>query len=138
MTSFAEERIYLELTCLLNGYSLYFVEMRVDHFFAYFKENDMRYCLDQVRYDQFRLQIFAFIEQHHELLEKERQLDDDGKMLYFHYFYEYGSRSQFDEVFQSLWAQSFKGHPKSVSEQVEDLSHYKTSTFIECTLGSTG
>ena len=111
VASFAEERIHLELTYLLNGYSLYFVETRVDHFFTYFKANDMRYCLDQALYDQFRLNVFAFIEQHHELLEKTRRLDDDGKMLHFHYLYEYGSRSQFDEVFQSLWAKSFKDHP---------------------------
>lgn len=107
----AEERIYLELTCLLNGYSLLFVEMRVDHFFAYFKANEMRYCLDQVLYDKFRLQVLAFVGQHHELLAKKRWLDDDGKVLHFHYLYEYGPRSLFDEAFQRLWSNSFKDHP---------------------------
>ena len=111
VTSFAEERIYLELTYLLNGYSLYFVETRVDNFLTHFKVNELRYCLDQAFYDRFRLKIVAFIEQYHGALEKTRQLDDDGKMLHFHYLYEYGSRSQFDEVFQNLWAKSFTDHP---------------------------
>ncbi|CAF4673141.1 unnamed protein product, partial [Rotaria socialis] len=42
------ERIYLELTCLTNGYSLRFVETHVQHFFNFFHLHPMRYSRDQI------------------------------------------------------------------------------------------
>ena len=33
---FNQERIYIELTCLANGYSDCFVESRIAHFYDYF------------------------------------------------------------------------------------------------------
>ncbi|CAF1172266.1 unnamed protein product [Rotaria sordida] len=38
---FNQERIYLELPCLTNGYSLLFVEAHVQHFFNYFHTHAM-------------------------------------------------------------------------------------------------
>ena len=110
VVDFVQERIYLELTCLANGYSLYFVERRVDHFFRYFNANAMRYSQDQKLYERFRTQVFTFIEQQHLMLERTQRLDDERKLFHFHYLYEYGPRSQFDEAFHRLWMQYFKQH----------------------------
>jgi len=110
VVDFLQERIYLELTCLANGYSLYFVERRVDHFFRYFNANAMRYCQDQKLYERFRTQVFTFVEQQHLMLEKTQRFDDDRKLFHFYYLYEYGPRSQFDESFHRLWMQYFKQH----------------------------
>ena len=53
---FIKERIYLEITFLINGYSLMFVETYVQHFFHYFHAGNMRYMTNQTMYDQFRQQ----------------------------------------------------------------------------------
>ena len=110
VVDFVQERIYLELTCLANGYSLYFVERRVDHFFQYFNANAMRYCQDQKLYDRFRTQVFTFVEQQRVMSEKIQRVNDERKLFHFHYLYEYGPRSKFDESFRHLWMQYFKQH----------------------------
>ena len=35
---FNRERIYIELTCLTNGYSTRFVDSRISHFYDYFQD----------------------------------------------------------------------------------------------------
>ena len=39
---FNQERIYLEITCLANGYSLEFIEQRINHFFTLFDATSLR------------------------------------------------------------------------------------------------
>ena len=60
---FQRERIYLELTCLTNGYSVLFVETQVENFFDHFHGNSIRCCLDQRRYHSFRAQWFDLMKQ---------------------------------------------------------------------------
>ena len=107
---FLRERLYLELSYLTNGYTLYYVEQRIDHFFNYFNMVPMRYSVDQKLYERFRSQIFAFVEQRQVLMHKIYRYDDDRKLFHFHYNYEYGSRSKFNETFHRLWTQYFKHH----------------------------
>ena len=127
VVDFVQERIYLELTCLANGYSLYFVERRVDHFFRYFNANAMRYCQDQTLYERFRTQVFTFVEQQHLMLEKTQRFDDERKLFHFHYLYEYGPRSKFDEAFHRLWMQYFKQHRLIFTREIKDYFDHKTS-----------
>ena len=108
---FTRERLYLEMTYLTNGYSLLYVEQRVDHFFNYFSTVNMRYNVNQKVYERFRLQILTYIEKRKELLEKIHQYDDDRKLFHFHYLYEYGPRFKFNETFHRHWDQHFKKHP---------------------------
>ncbi len=100
---FIQERIYLELTYLVNGYSLLFVECHVQHFFKYFHADDMRYSLDQTKYDKFRHQLFDSVNEQHKLSEKLQQIDDNGSLIRFNYLHEYGLRCQFNEEFHRLW-----------------------------------
>lgn len=60
---FYQERLYLEMTCLVNGYSLLFVETQVDHFFQHFHGGEMRYCLNEQKYHSFRHQWFEQMEE---------------------------------------------------------------------------
>ena len=110
VTDFIRERLYLELSYLANGYSLYFVEQRVDHFFNYFNMTRMRYSSDQTLYERFRSQVFDFVEQHHERLDKLYRYEDDRKLFHFNYLYEYGPRSAFNDAFHRMWTQYFKHH----------------------------
>ncbi|CAF1563519.1 unnamed protein product, partial [Adineta ricciae] len=58
---FQQERTYLELTLLINGYSLLFVETHVKHFFNHFHAQTLRFSRSQSAYDNFRQQWFTFV-----------------------------------------------------------------------------
>ncbi|CAF4407436.1 unnamed protein product, partial [Rotaria magnacalcarata] len=76
------ERIYLELTCLTNGYSLRFVETHVQHFFNFFHLHPMRYSRDQIMYNKFRHSWFNYIKMQHELSDQLQQFDDKGNNVF--------------------------------------------------------
>ncbi|CAF3822543.1 unnamed protein product [Rotaria sordida] len=107
---FNEERIYLELTCLVNGYSLRFVERHVQHFFDYFNANSMRYSMDQTTYDKFRRQWFDFIVMQDDLTDKMEKLDSTDNLIHLNYFYDFGPRCQFNQQFHDLWDHYFDHH----------------------------
>ena len=54
--NFIKEKNYLEMTFLVNSYSLLFVETCVQHFFNFFHVPHMRYTTNQTMYDHFRQQ----------------------------------------------------------------------------------
>ncbi|CAF5117651.1 unnamed protein product, partial [Rotaria magnacalcarata] len=105
------ERIYLELTCLTNGYSLRFVETHVQHFFNFFHLHPMRYSRDQIIYNKFRHSWFNYIKMQHELSDQLQQFDDKGQLIHLNYVYEYGARYQFNEQFHRIWSEYFNQHP---------------------------
>ena len=108
---FQQQRIYLELSCLANGYSIRFVDSRVAHFFEYFHADHLRYSMEQSAYEKFRRQYFDFKDMNRALSEKLQNLADNGQVIRFNYLYEYGARCQFNEGFQQLWLKNFDNHP---------------------------
>ena len=118
---FHQERIYIELTYLVNGYSLLFVECHMQHFFKYFETEDMRYSLDQAMYDKFRRQWFEWIDWQRELNNKLETVDNNGNLIRLNYLYEYGPRCQFKEDFHVIWSKYLNTDPQ-LSE--------KTSTIL--------
>jgi len=121
VNDFHQERLYLEFTCLINGYSLLFVETQVDHFFQYFHGGEMRYCLDQNKYHSFRQQWFDLMEKSYARSMRIQQLDDQGEVIRLHYLYELGPRCQFNQQFQQLWTKYFDKHPTLSKEKVQIL-----------------
>ncbi|CAF4074888.1 unnamed protein product [Rotaria magnacalcarata] len=105
------ERIFLELTCLTNGYSLRFVETHVQHFFNFFHLHPMRYSRDQIMYNKFRHNWFNYIKIQHELSVQLQQFDDKGQLIHLNYLYEYGARCKFNEQFHRIWSEYFNQHP---------------------------
>ncbi|CAF4160822.1 unnamed protein product, partial [Adineta steineri] len=108
---FHRERIYLELSYLINGYSLLFVESHVQNFFNYFRLDNMRYRSDQTIYHSFRRQWFDLLGTQHTLSDQLQQFDDHGNVIRFHYLYDYGPRCQFNQQFHELWSKYFCHHP---------------------------
>ncbi len=100
---FNQERIYIELTCLVNGYSVQFVDSRIAHFYDYFHENTLRYTMDQGRYEKFRRQWFDFTDMQRAYSSTLQHLDDHGHLIHLHYLYEFGARCQFNQEFVKLW-----------------------------------
>jgi hypothetical protein len=113
---FHRERLILELTYLANGYSLLFVEARVEHFFRYFNASEIRYTQDQTCYERFRRQIFEFVTRQDDLFEQVQHLIDHGHLFRFYYRYEYGPRCQFNREFHRLWTTHFQQH-RQLSER---------------------
>ncbi|CAF3797941.1 unnamed protein product [Rotaria sp. Silwood1] len=99
---FRQERIYLELTYLSNGYSLLFVESHIRHFFEYFHMANMRYSNSQTDYDNFRQYWFNFMTMQHELTDELKKFEDNAQLIHLKYFYEFGPRCQFDQQFSEL------------------------------------
>ncbi|CAF1502789.1 unnamed protein product [Adineta ricciae] len=83
---FHQERIYPELTYLVNGYSFYFVESHVQHFFDYFE-------LQMQRSTQLQ------------------ELNDNNQVARFNYYYNYWPRCEFNRYFHELWSRHFASHP---------------------------
>ncbi|CAF2143171.1 unnamed protein product, partial [Rotaria magnacalcarata] len=108
--NFNLERIYLELTCLTNGYSLFFVENNVQHFFDYFHADSMRYLKDQTMYDKFRRNWFGYMTMQYELSDKLKKFNDNDSLIQLNYLYEFGPRCQFNQQFYCLWSESFNQH----------------------------
>jgi hypothetical protein len=107
---FQKERIYLEMSCLINGFSILFVETHIKHFFKYFNGESMRFCADQKRYHSFRCQIFDFLEAESEHLGRLQKQHDHDQLIRFNYIYEHGARCYFNEKFHQIWSYYFSGH----------------------------
>ncbi|CAF2104345.1 unnamed protein product [Rotaria magnacalcarata] len=116
---FRQERVYLELAYLTNGYSLVFVEAHIQNFFNYFYAHSMRYSMDETKYDEFRYKWFEYITIQHELSDKLQRLDDTGRLLHFNYLYEYGPRCEFNQQFHRLWAEYFANHSYLSKEKLK-------------------
>jgi len=114
---FNQERIYIELTCLVNGYSISFVESRISHFYDYFHAETLRYSMDQTLYDKIRGQWFELIDMQRLLSSQLQHQDDSGHLIRLHYLYEFGSRYQFNEKFHELWMKHFRHDPILCNEK---------------------
>lgn len=118
---FRQERMYLELTYLCNGYSLFFVESHMRHFFNYFHMANMRYSQSQSEYDKFRQLWFQSITMQRELTDELEKLDDNEHLIHLNYYYDFGPRCQFNQRFDDLWSEDFKGHPTLANDKIKVL-----------------
>ncbi|CAF4305823.1 unnamed protein product, partial [Rotaria magnacalcarata] len=56
---FNQERIYLEMTYLANGYSIDFIDKHIQHFFKFFDAKSLQQLpLDQGAYKKIRHRLF--------------------------------------------------------------------------------
>jgi hypothetical protein len=110
---FDEERLYIELTLLANGYSLDFVKSGTTKFFkrystvATLEPNH----LDGRAYESLRIRLIERIQQEKQHRQQQKLLESNKKLIHLHYLYEWGPRCQFNETFHKLWSGSFKNDP---------------------------
>ena len=125
LTDFQQEQIYLEMTCLANGYSIDFIETQLKHFYRFFHAEETRYSLDQSTYEQFRRRSFDFIIEQHKTADNKQKLEDNNHVLYFSYPYDYGPYNQFNEKFLAHWAADLKDDPKLPSKDIKIILNTK-------------
>jgi len=102
---FDDERLYLELTFLANGYSLDFVEYLTRQFLIRYnpiKNQSMN--LDRYTYFSFRRQVIRTLEQAKQNLKEDQILLEKHQLIELHYLFDWGSRCQFNEKFHELWS----------------------------------
>ncbi|CAF3677425.1 unnamed protein product [Rotaria sp. Silwood1] len=122
---FQQERTYLELTLLINGYSLLFVETHVKHFFNHFHAQTLRFSRSQSAYDNFRQQWFTFVEQRQELTQELQKFDQNDRLIQFNYIHDFGPRCRFNREFYQLWFHYFQQHPKLSQEKCKIILQAK-------------
>ncbi|CAF4330785.1 unnamed protein product [Rotaria sp. Silwood2] len=108
---FHRERIYLEVSYLINGYSLLFIETHIQHFFEYFHTPHLRYTNNQTEYDQFRKQWLHYMDIRYVKTDQLQVLDNQARLIRLHYLYEWGPICEYNQKFLQLWSQYFRHHP---------------------------
>ncbi len=103
---FDQERIYLEITCLANGYSLEFIERRIHHFFTHFDARSLRLSLDQNVYDKLRHRLFNFISEQHSFFDKKQELEKNHQRIQLTYLYQFGPKRQFNKKLQEILSEN--------------------------------
>lgn len=135
VSDFHEEKTYLELTCLINGYPLLFVNTHLQHFFNYFNMSAMRYAMNQDMYKKFRQLWFDYMSVQHDLTDELQKFDENGQLVYLNYIYEYGPRCQFNKKFYHLWSNYFNQHPNLSKDKLKILiepKHFQTLHSLFC------
>ena len=101
---FDQERLYIELTLLANGYSLDFIKMGIKIFFTKYKVLKFETNLDNTNYKLLRKRLLSFValeKEHH----KQQQLWKlNNQLIHLHYLYDWGPRCQFNKKFEALWS----------------------------------
>ena len=118
-TDFIQERIQLEMACLLAGYSIEFFDMHVRHFFRSANAEAIRYSMDQTAYDKLRRRFFDFAEQQRIRLGKYQALEDCERVIRLHYLHDYGARMPFHRRFHQIWTSYLKEDPHLSNEKTK-------------------
>ncbi|CAF3881794.1 unnamed protein product [Rotaria sp. Silwood1] len=109
---FEEERLYLELTFLANGYSLDFVEYHLRQFFSRFNPKPHEPMnLNPYKYLSFRRELFRCVDQQKHVLQEEQELHKNQRLIQLHYLFDWGSRCQFNEKFYECWSEILEKDP---------------------------
>jgi len=112
---FNHERIYLEITCLANGYSLEFVERRIKHFFTHFDATSLRLSLDQNVYDKLRHRLFNFISEQHSFVQKNQELEKKNQRIGLTYHYQFGPKRKFNKKLRVILSENLRTTAQSSS-----------------------
>ncbi|CAF1172792.1 unnamed protein product [Rotaria sordida] len=117
---FNQERIYLEVTCLANGYSLEFIEKHIDHFFTHFDAISLRSVLNQQVYKKLRLRLFNFVSEQYRIYRRNQDLEDHNQRFHLSYLYEYGPKQKFNQELEEILSKSL--NPSKTSARTNPIN----------------
>ena len=102
---FQEERVQIELTFLANGYSLEFVEYHLAQFLKRFNPSSTQPTMDlnRLTYTSLRVQLIRHFQQQKLDIEERKLLQNKHQLIELSYFYDWGSRHEFNRQFYELW-----------------------------------
>ena len=100
---FNQEQINLVIACLMNGYSMNFIETQLKHFYLRFNAEKIRFCSNQNTYQLLRQRLLDFINIQRDLSDKNQELEDKEYIIHFSYPYDYGPYNAFNKKFHENW-----------------------------------
>jgi hypothetical protein len=100
---FDQERIYIELTFLANGFSFDFVTSQVQQFFSFFNISTLPSAHNPLIYDALCIRLRRLIEQQQYHYQLQQTLESNNKLIHIHYLFDWGLRHQFNQKFHQLW-----------------------------------
>ncbi|CAF4455542.1 unnamed protein product [Rotaria socialis] len=109
------ERISLEVACLANGYSLEFVEKRVNHFYTFFDATSLRQSLDQNVYEKLRLRLFNFISEQKLIGKRNQESEKKNERVRLFYLNAFGSKRKFNTLLREILSNYLKRKESSSS-----------------------
>lgn len=109
---FHQERAYLQITLLANGYRVDFIEKRIAHFYNHFGVVSLRQTLDQQVYDRLRHQLFNFLSEQNKTMKDEQDADRLKQIVQLTYPYQYGPRIEFERQCRQLLSQQLASRLK--------------------------
>ncbi|CAF1455023.1 unnamed protein product [Adineta steineri] len=99
---FNQERLYLQATCLVNGYSLEFVDDRIRHFFKHFDGVSLLSVLNQDEYDKLRRRLMNYINEQKEYNLKNKELEKNKQLIRLNYLHEFGPKYEFNRQLKEI------------------------------------
>jgi hypothetical protein len=99
---FDQERLNLELTFLVNWYSLDYVTTVIDQFFNEFRTTIYPGNLHQTSYEKLRHRLLQKIDREKQARQQQLQLTCNQKMVHLYYLYDWGPRHTFNQNFDPL------------------------------------
>ncbi|CAF1429918.1 unnamed protein product [Rotaria sordida] len=110
---FEDERLYIELTFLANGYLLDFIKYHIKRFLTRFNPNEQKPMnVNRSTYLSFRNELFRCIDQQKRDLFEEQQLQKNHQLIQLHYLFDWGSRCQFNKKFYQYWSTILEQDPE--------------------------
>lgn len=107
---FNQERIYLEMTYLANGYTNEFVEKHIEHFFKQFHGKELQQLpLDQSLYEKFRHRLFNFMSEQRRFILKKQEATYKNRRSHLSYLYDnIGPKGKFNKKLRQILSENVK------------------------------
>ena len=122
---FRRERITLEMTYLLNGYSVDFIESELHKFYHFVHMSKQRFSLSAANYEILRGYTLEYLTVQEKQRTRIEQLKQNKRFISLYYLYDYGSYCQFKEVFSQCWSKLIQNHPILFTENLTIDLHAK-------------
>ncbi|CAF1602325.1 unnamed protein product [Rotaria magnacalcarata] len=124
------ERISLEVACLANGYSLEFVEKRVNHFYTFFDATSLRQSLDQNVYEKLRLRLFNFISEQKLTGKRNQESEKKNERVRLFYLNAFGSKRKFNTQLREILSNYLKRkESSSASSKPNEIKILSTAKY---------
>lgn len=131
---FNQERAYLQMTLLANGYGLEFIEQRIAHFYHHFDVVSLRETLNQQVYDRLRHQMFNFLSEQHKRIKEEQDLNERKQWVQLTYSHQYGPRLEFERQCQQLLSQQLASRLKILPNKMKIILQTKQQYTLNALL----
>jgi hypothetical protein len=116
---FDQERLYIELTLLANGYSLDFIKMGIKIFFTKHSVLKFETNLDDSTYQLLRKRLLSFVTLEKEYHKQQQLWESNNQIIHLHYLYDWGPRCEFNKKFKTLWSDLINKDPRLSKNQLK-------------------